>query len=96
MPNNLVPRNDLSSRNSSEATFHQGSLGLTDGEKFHTVVGIALNSVLIPGLKSYVDKEVEKHYNEMPGLVGLQSKLILDPNGMTFDTVGVFLFKSGS
>ena len=41
-------------------------------------------------------RAVEKHYYEMPGLVGFQSKVILDPNGMTFDAVGVFLFKSGS
>ena len=65
MQNNLVPQKDISTRNSSDATFHQGILDLTDGEKFHTVVGIALNSVLIPGLKSYVNKKVEKHYNEL-------------------------------
>ena len=65
MQNNLVQQKDLSSRNWTEATFHQATLDLTDGEKFHTVVGIALNSVLIPGLKSYVDKKVEKHYNDL-------------------------------
>ena len=38
----------------------------------------------------------------MPELVGFQTMVILDPNGMTFDTVGVFglafqlSFKSGS
>ena len=38
----------------------------------------------------------------MPELVGFQTMVILDPNGMTFDAVGVFglalqpLFKSGS
>ena len=38
----------------------------------------------------------------MPELVGFQTIVILDPNGMTFDAVGVFglvfwlLFKSGS
>ena len=38
----------------------------------------------------------------MPELVGFQSKMILDPNGMTFDAVGAFvlvfqlLLKSGS
>ena len=45
---------------------------------------------------------VEKQYYEMPQLVGFQTMVILDPNGMTFDAVGVFglvfwlLFKSGS
>ena len=45
---------------------------------------------------------VEKQYYEMPELVGFQTMVILDPNGMTFDAVGVFglvfwlLFKSGS
>ena len=38
----------------------------------------------------------------MPELVGFQTMVILDPNGMTFDAVGAFglafqlLFKSGS
>ena len=45
---------------------------------------------------------VEKQYYEMPEFVGFQIMVILDPNGMTFDAVGVFglvfwlLFKSGS
>ena len=45
---------------------------------------------------------VEKHYYEMPELVGVQTMVILDPNVMSFDTVCVFgldfqlLFKSGS
>ena len=45
---------------------------------------------------------VEKQYYEMPELVGFQTMVILDPNGMTFDAMGVFgldfwlLFKSGS
>ena len=45
---------------------------------------------------------VEKWYYEMLELVGFQTMVILDPNGMTFDTVGVFgqafhlLFKPGS
>ena len=43
-----------------------------------------------------------KQYYEMPELVGFQTIVILDPNDMTFDTVGAFglafqlLFKSGS
>ena len=32
---------------------------------------------------------VEKQYYEMPELVGFQTMGILDPNGMTFDAVGV-------
>ena len=45
---------------------------------------------------------VEKQYYEMPELVGFQTMVILDPNGIPFDAVGVFgldfwlLFKSGS
>ena len=47
-------------------------------------------------------RAVEKQHYEMPELVGFQTMVILDPNGMTFDAVGVFglafqlLFKSGS
>ena len=33
---------------------------------------------------------VEKQYYEMPELVGFQTMVILDPNGMAFDAVGVF------
>ena len=45
---------------------------------------------------------VEKQYYEMPEFVGFQTIVILDPNGITFDAVGVFgqafwlLFRSGS
>ena len=45
---------------------------------------------------------VEKQYYEMPEFVGFQTIVILDPNDMTLDAVGVFgpafrlLFKSGS
>ena len=45
---------------------------------------------------------VEKQYYEMPEFVGFQTIVIVDPNGMTFDAVGVcglafwLLFKSGS
>ena len=44
----------------------------------------------------------QKNYYEMPELVGFQTMVNLDPNGMAFDAVGVFglvfwlLFKSGS
>ena len=47
-------------------------------------------------------RAVEKPYYEIPELVGFQTMVILDPNGITFDAVGVFgltfqlLFKSGS
>ena len=45
---------------------------------------------------------VEKQYYEMPELVGFQTMVILDPNGMRFDAVCAFgpdfqlLFKSSS
>ena len=45
---------------------------------------------------------VEKQYYEMPELVGFQTMVILDPNGMRFDAVCVYgpdiqlLFKSSS
>ena len=45
---------------------------------------------------------VEKQYYEMPELVGFQTMVILDPNGMSFDAMCVFgpdfqlLFKSNS
>ena len=34
---------------------------------------------------------VEKQYYEMHESAGFQSIVILDPNGMTFDDVGVFV-----
>ena len=34
---------------------------------------------------------VEKKYYEMPELVGFQTMVVLYPNGMTFDAVGVFV-----
>ena len=43
---------------------------------------------------------VEEQYYEMPELVGFQTMVILDPNGMNFDVVSWdwfwLLFKSGS
>ena len=47
-------------------------------------------------------RAVEKQYYKMPELVGFQTMEILDPNGVTFDAVGLFglafqfLFKSDS
>ena len=47
-------------------------------------------------------RAVEKQYYKMPELVGFQTMEILDPNGVTFDAVGLFgldfklLFKFGS
>ena len=35
-------------------------------------------------------RAVEKQYYKMPELVGFQTMEILDPNGVTFDAVGVF------
>ena len=35
-------------------------------------------------------RAVEKQYYEVPELVGFQTMVILDPNGMTFDSVGAF------
>ena len=35
-------------------------------------------------------RAVEKQYYEMPELVGFQTVVILDPNGMTFDAVSAF------
>ena len=35
-------------------------------------------------------RAVEKEYYKMPELVGFQFMEILDPNGVTFDAVGVF------
>ena len=60
-----------------------GILDLTDGEKFHTVVGIALNSVLIPGLKSYVDEKVAEYYKE------LVSKYKIDSPNSTLDVATI-------
>ena len=35
-------------------------------------------------------RAVEKPYYEIPELVGFQTMVILDPNGITFDAVGVW------
>ena len=36
-------------------------------------------------------RAVEKQYYEMPKLVGFQTMVILDPNGMKLDAVSVFI-----
>ena len=60
-PNIVIPR-DLSS-DISQGTVSSRKLELTDAEKRHTVVGIALNSVLIPPIKQFVDKQISSYYH---------------------------------
>ena len=61
---NLVEPKDLSS-DPSQGTVSSSKLKLSDEEKRHAVVGIALNSVLIPQLKSYVEKQMKFFYHEL-------------------------------
>ncbi len=61
---------DLKERNASE------DLDLTDGMKLHTVVGIALSSVLIPGVKDYVNNKLSDHYNDLVNKYNINTEAI--------------------
>ena len=61
---NLVDPKDLSS-DPSQGTISSSRIKLSDEEKRHAVVGIALNSVLIPQLKSYVEKQMRSYYHKL-------------------------------
>ena len=60
-PNIVIPK-DLSS-DPSQGTVTSRGLELTDAERRHTVVGIALNSVLIPPIKQFVEKQISSYYD---------------------------------
>ena len=71
-------------------------------EVLRRIVQIEKNNILLLQQVKVPMWAVGKHYYEMPELVGFQTMVILDPNGMAFDAVGVFgldfwlLFKSWS
>jgi hypothetical protein len=60
-PNEVIPRN-LTPTSTSGAVL-QGNIKLTDNDKRHAVVGIALSMVLIPTLRNYVDSKLSVFYN---------------------------------
>ena len=43
--------------------FRPSHLGVTDNQKRWLVVGIALNKILVPQIRPFVEQEVEKEYN---------------------------------
>ena len=43
--------------------FRSSYLGVTDNQKRWLVVGIALNKILVPQIRPFVEQEVEKEYN---------------------------------
>ena len=61
---NQVTPKDLSCDNIS-SSIPSTKIELTDNERRHAVVGIALNSCLIPHLKSYVDKQISLYYQDL-------------------------------
>ena len=61
---NQVTPKDLSCDNIS-SSIPSTKIELTDKERRHAVVGIALNSCLIPHLKSYVDKQISLYYQDL-------------------------------
>ena len=40
-------------------------IDLTDNERRHTVVGIALNNYLVPQIKPFVDQQMKQYYEEL-------------------------------
>ena len=40
-------------------------IGLTDNERRHAVVGIALNNYLVPQIKEFVDKQMKQYYEKL-------------------------------
>ena len=61
--NEVVPRN-LTPTSTSGAV-SQVNIKLTNEDKRHAVVGIALSTVLIPTLRNYVDKKLTVFYNTL-------------------------------
>ena len=59
-----LPPDDLSCDNIS-SSIPSTKIELTDNERRHAVVGIALNSCLIPHLKGYVDKQISRYYQDL-------------------------------
>ena len=60
----IVESKDLSS-DPSQGIVSSSKIKLSDEEKRHAIVGIALNSVLIPQLKSYVEKQMTFYYHQL-------------------------------
>ena len=46
-------------------SFRSSHLGLTDNQKRWLVVGIALNKILVSQIRPFVEREVEKEYNNL-------------------------------
>ena len=67
-------------------------LGLTDNQKRWLVFGIALNKILIPQIRPFVDQEVNKEYNKLKAShsIHLQSatgRLKKWPNGLKYENI---------
>ena len=60
----IVEPKDLSS-DPSQGIVSSSKIQLSDEEKRHAIVGIALNSVLIPQLKAYVEKQMRIYYIQL-------------------------------
>ena len=49
----------------SSLIFRSSCLGLTDNQKRWLVIGIALNKILVPQIRPFVEQEVDKEYNNL-------------------------------
>ena len=63
---NQVPPLDLSCEDITKA-IPSDKIELTDNERRHAIVGIALNNYLAPQLKPFVESEMSKYYLIMVG-----------------------------
>ena len=63
-PSNLVIPKDLTQTSTSGAV-PQANIELTENDKQHAVVGIALSTVLIPALRKYVDTKLLNFYKTL-------------------------------
>ena len=63
LPPNIVLPQDLSQPSSSTTISSQVLSSVTDNVKRHVAVGIALNNVLVPELRTVIDCRLEKFYS---------------------------------
>ena len=64
VPQRIVHPKDLTERRIF-SSFKSSQIDLTDNERRHVVVGIALNNYLVPQIKPFVDKKMEEYYEKL-------------------------------
>ena len=73
-PVNIVHPQDLSQTSTSSTVSSRVIGNLDDNTKRHVTIGIALNNVLVPELKKYVDLRLSKLYKELVSKYSINTK----------------------